>query len=74
MRTAVLDCGEAVQAKANGLLITGCDFLQPDDEGRITDFLVMVRPPKAAQAPGARMGDRYPDIVVAATEWSSVHG
>lgn len=54
-------------AKVDDLAITGCDFLELDDEGRIVDFTVMVRPLKAAQALAARMAERYPAIVAAAT-------
>src|SRR5690606_33436101 len=53
-------------AKVDGLELTGCDFLEHDAEGRITDFMVMVRPLKAAQALAARMAERYPSIVEAA--------
>ncbi len=54
------------EAKVDGLDITGCDFLVYDDEGKINDFMVMVRPLKAAQALAARMAERYPDIQAAA--------
>lgn len=54
-------------AKVDDLAITGCDFLELDAEGRITDFMVMVRPLKAAQALAARMAERYPAIVAAAS-------
>lgn len=58
------------EATVDGLGITGCDFVEYDAEGRIVDFMVMVRPLKAAQALAARMGERYPDIVAAATAWA----
>lgn len=57
-------------AKVDGLELTGCDFLELDAEGRITDFMVMVRPLKAAQALAARMAERYPSIVEAAAAWT----
>ena len=60
-------------ATVDGLTITGCDFLQFDSDGRISDFMVMVRPLKAAQALAARMGERYPDIVADATAWAQAH-
>lgn len=44
------------EALVDGLAITGCDFLRFDADGRINDFMVMVRPLKAAQALAARMG------------------
>lgn len=57
-------------AKVDGLELTGCDFLELDAQGRITDFMVMVRPLKAAQALAARMAERYPSIVEAAAAWT----
>lgn len=53
-------------AEINGLSVTGCDFLTFDEEGKIADFMVMVRPLKAAQALAAAMADRYPSIQEAA--------
>jgi hypothetical protein len=61
------------EAKVNGLTITGCDFLRYNDAGEIVDFMVMVRPLKAAMALAEQMGLRYPDIVAAATRWSASH-
>lgn len=51
------------EATVDGLELTGCDFLTLDDEGRVTEFMVMVRPLKAAQALAGRMAERYPSIV-----------
>ena len=53
-------------AKVDGLDITGCDFLTYDADGKIVDFMVMVRPLKAAQALAARMAERYAAIEQAA--------
>lgn len=61
------------EAKVDGLTVTGCDFLRFNDAGKIVDFMVMVRPLKAAQALSAQMGLRYPDIVADATQWSEAH-
>jgi len=61
------------EATVDGLTITGCDFLVIDADGRISDFMVMVRPLKAAQALASRMGDLYPDIVADATAWAEAH-
>ena len=61
------------EATVSGLSITGCDFLQFDADGRINDFMVMVRPLKAAQALAVAMGERYPDIVADATAWAEAH-
>lgn len=51
------------EAKVDGLEITGCDFLVLDDAGLITDFMVMVRPLKAANALAEAMGARFERIV-----------
>lgn len=56
------------EAKVDGLAITGCDFLRYDDAGRIADFMVMVRPLRAAEALAARMGERFAQIQAAAAE------
>lgn len=51
------------QAKVDGLDITGCDFLHYNAEGKIDDFMVMVRPLKAAEALAKEMGARFDQIV-----------
>lgn len=51
-------------AKVDGLDVTGCDFLTFRDD-RIVEFMVMVRPLKAAQALAAKMGERFPAIQAA---------
>ncbi|HVK28215.1 MAG TPA: nuclear transport factor 2 family protein [Nocardioides sp.] len=51
------------EATVGGLDITGCDFLVLDDAGLITDFMVMVRPLKAANALAEAMGARFERIV-----------
>jgi ketosteroid isomerase-like protein len=50
------------EAKVEGLAITGCDFLQYDADGKITDFMVMVRPLRAAEALSRQMAARFPAI------------
>lgn len=50
------------EAKVDGLAITGCDFLRYDDAGKIVDFMVMVRPLRAAEALAARMTERFERI------------
>ncbi|MDO8188647.1 nuclear transport factor 2 family protein [Conexibacter sp. JD483] len=55
------------EARVDGLAITGCDFLRYDDDGRIADFMVMVRPLRAAEALAARMTARFEQIQRAAT-------
>lgn len=59
------DSGHALvfEAKVDGLDITGCDFLALDEDGLITDFMVMVRPLKAANALAEAMGARFERIV-----------
>ena len=50
------------EAKVDGLEITGCDFLRYDAAGKIVDFMVMVRPLKAAQALSGAMAARFDQI------------
>lgn len=50
------------EAKVEGLDVTGCDFLQFDDDGKIVDFMVMVRPLRAAEALSRQMGARFEEI------------
>ncbi|GAA2647181.1 nuclear transport factor 2 family protein [Paractinoplanes durhamensis] len=38
--------------------LTGCDFLHVDENGRIDDFMVMVRPLRGVQALGEAMAAR----------------
>lgn len=54
------------EAKVDGLDITGCDFLTFDEEGKITEFMVMTRPLKASQALATRMAERFEAIKAAA--------
>ncbi|MFI7008762.1 nuclear transport factor 2 family protein [Streptomyces sp. NPDC050145] len=50
------------EARVGDRAITGCDFLHFDEEGRIDDFMVMVRPLTAAQALAAAMGAEFDRI------------
>ncbi|WP_039805290.1 nuclear transport factor 2 family protein [Nocardia araoensis] len=50
------------EATVDGKRLTGCDFLHVDEDGKIDDFMVMVRPLSAAQALAARMGDQFERI------------
>lgn len=54
------------EAEIDGKHVTGCDFLVYDEDGKINDFMVMVRPLSAAQALAQKMGERYPAIEAAA--------
>ncbi|MFF0433706.1 nuclear transport factor 2 family protein [Streptomyces sp. NPDC004327] len=49
-------------ATVGGRAIQGCDFLHFDEEGRIDDFTVMVRPLSAAQALAEAMGAQFERI------------
>ncbi|KAF0845321.1 nuclear transport factor 2 family protein [Nocardia caishijiensis] len=55
------------EATVNGKKLTGCDFLHFDEQGRIDDFMVMVRPLSAAQALAERMGEQFERIKAEAT-------
>lgn len=54
------------EASVDGLEITGCDFLTVDEDGKISELMVMTRPLKASQALAAAMGARFEDIKAAA--------
>ena len=49
-------------ATVAGKQVTGCDFLHFDDDGRIDDFMVMVRPLSGAQALAEAMGAQFERI------------
>ncbi|MEU6089779.1 nuclear transport factor 2 family protein [Streptomyces sp. NPDC047085] len=49
-------------ATVDGKQIQGCDFLHFDEEGKIDDFLVMVRPLSAAKALSEAMGAQFDRI------------
>jgi len=51
------------EAKVGRKAITGCDFIRTNDGGLINDFMVMVRPLRAAQALSEEMAARFDDIV-----------
>ncbi|GAD82368.1 nuclear transport factor 2 family protein [Nocardia asteroides NBRC 15531] len=50
------------EATVDGKKITGCDFLHFDEDGRIDDFMVMVRPLSGATALATRMGEQFEQI------------
>ncbi|TWS22512.1 nuclear transport factor 2 family protein [Tsukamurella sputi] len=50
------------EAVVDGKKITGCDFIHVNTEGKIDDFMVMVRPLSAAQALSAAMGAQFGTI------------
>ncbi len=53
-------------AKVNGKELKGVDLIQFDDEGRIIDFEVMVRPMSGLHALGEEMGKRLAPYLAAA--------
>ncbi|MEU0835150.1 nuclear transport factor 2 family protein [Streptomyces sp. NPDC005969] len=56
------------KAKVGDREINGCDFLHVDEDGKIDDLMVMVRPMSAAQALAAAMGAEFERITREATE------
>ncbi|MEU1125833.1 nuclear transport factor 2 family protein [Streptomyces sp. NPDC005899] len=58
------------EATVEGLAVTGCDFLHFDEEGRIDDFQVMVRPLSAAKALSKAMGEQFDRITAEAAAGS----
>ncbi|MFF1482970.1 nuclear transport factor 2 family protein [Streptomyces sp. NPDC058301] len=49
-------------ATVDGLEVNGCDFLHFDEDGRIDDFTVMVRPLSGANALAEAMGAQFDRI------------
>ena len=49
-------------ATVNGREIHGCDFLHTDEDGRIDEFTVMVRPLSGAHALSEAMGAQFEQI------------
>jgi len=50
------------EASVDGKRLTGCDFLHFDDDGKIDDFVVMVRPLSAATALAEAMAQQFEQI------------
>ena len=50
------------EATIDELTVNGCDFIRYNDLGEIDNFIVMVRPLRAAEALAARMGERFEQI------------
>ncbi|MFF9489376.1 nuclear transport factor 2 family protein [Streptomyces sp. NPDC014676] len=55
-------------ARVGDRRVDGCDFLHVDDDGRIDELTVMVRPLSGAQALAAAMGARFERIAQEARE------
>ena len=60
-------------ATVNGKQLTGCDFLHLDEDGKIDDFMVMVRPLSGAHALAEAMNAQFEQITREATE-AAAHG
>ncbi|WOO80580.1 uncharacterized protein LOC62_03G004105 [Vanrija pseudolonga] len=64
-RELATDDGKSVvlefSAKANGKSLKGIDLIRFDDDGKIVEFEVMVRPLSGLQALGGEMGKRLGD-------------
>ena len=56
------------EAMVDGKKITGCDFLHLDDQGKIDDFMVMVRPLSGATALSEAMAAQFEQIKQEAAE------
>ncbi|MFF9276632.1 nuclear transport factor 2 family protein [Streptomyces griseosporeus] len=53
-------------ARVDGRELTGCDFIHLDENGRIDELTVMVRPLSGAQALAAAMGAQFDRITAEA--------
>ncbi|GAC83154.1 hypothetical protein GP2_009_00170 [Gordonia paraffinivorans NBRC 108238] len=60
------DSALVFEATVDGKRVTGCDFIHVDEEGKIDDFMVMVRPLSGAQALAAAMGAQFDQIAAEA--------
>lgn len=54
------------EATVAGRAVTGCDFLHLDEEGRIDDFMVMMRPLSGVQAMAEAMSAQFDRILAEA--------
>jgi hypothetical protein len=50
------------EAKVNGKQLTGCDFIHLDEDGKIDDLMVMIRPLSGATALAEAMGAQFDRI------------
>ncbi|MGC0373316.1 nuclear transport factor 2 family protein [Streptomyces sp. SAI-229] len=58
-------------ARVGDRRVDGCDFLHVDDDGRVDELTVMVRPLSGARALAAAMGARFEQIAQEARENSA---
>src|SRR5262245_11989405 len=56
------DVALVFEATVGGKAVTGCDFVHLDDEGRVDDLMVMVRPLSGATALGEAMAAQFERI------------
>lgn len=63
-----LDHALVFKAKVGDKEVNGCDFLHFDQDGRIDDFLVMVRPLSAANALAEAMAAQFEQIAREASQ------
>jgi hypothetical protein len=50
------------ETEVDGKRVEGIDVLRFDEEGRISELKVMLRPASALQAVGARMAEEFPRV------------
>ncbi|MCM6774142.1 nuclear transport factor 2 family protein [Nocardia sp. CDC159] len=62
------DTALVFEATVAGKRLTGCDFVHVNDEGKIDDLMVMVRPLSAASALAEAMGAQFERIQREAVE------
>lgn len=60
------DSALVFEATVNGKAVTGCDFIHVNSDGKIDDFMVMVRPLSGAQALAEAMGAQFDQIAAEA--------
>lgn len=60
------DSALVFEATVNGKAVTGCDFIHVNSDGKIDDFMVMVRPLSGAQALADAMGAQFDQIAAEA--------
>ncbi len=60
------DSALVFEAIVNGKAVTGCDFIHVNSDGKIDEFMVMVRPLSGAQALAEAMGAQFDQIAAEA--------
>ncbi|MBB5911411.1 hypothetical protein BJY24_000278 [Nocardia transvalensis] len=62
------DAALVFEATVSGKRLTGCDFVHLDEDGKVDDLMVMVRPLSAATAVAEAMGAQFDRIRQEAAE------